>query len=101
MTTIKLPAPVLLQGFLKKHSKAVTHKVSTDLGMDAVHIKDIDFHVVDDLVDCDTLVGRKVTERCDLMYSRVHDILKFGYAKSLLEFCHNINKRIRIRCRLI
>lgn len=97
LMTIKLPSPVLPQGFSKDNSKAVAHKISTDLIMDAVHIKHVDFYVIDDILDCHLLIGSNVTESSDLRYSRVGDVFKYDYAKSFFKILSQY-KRVRIRC---
>jgi hypothetical protein len=87
---IPLPSPVLLQGFTKESSKYVNHKVTLDFKLDSVCLKNVDFYVINDLADCEMLIGRNVTERSDLIYSRVGDRLQFDYAKTYNEFCNNI-----------
>ncbi|XP_026732674.1 uncharacterized protein LOC113497348 [Trichoplusia ni] len=87
-----LPSPVLLQGFSKHNSKPVTHKVTVNLKIDSVSLTSVDFYVIDDLVGCDILIGRNITERNDLIYSRVGNSFKFDYAQSLTEFCDAIHE---------
>ena len=90
-----LPSPVLLQGFSRQNSKSVTHKITVNLKIDSVNLTGVDFYVLDDLADCDILIGRNVTESTNLMYSRVGDVLRFDYAKPFTEFCNNL-KDIKI-----
>lgn len=92
LDTDLLPSPVTLQGFSKQSSKTITSKITANLRLDSISIDNIDFYVIDDLVDCEILIGRNVTERPDLVYSRVGDQLKFDYAKSFSEFCSNVDE---------
>lgn len=92
LKTSALPSPVLLQGFSRHHSKPVTRKVTVDLKIDCVSLTAVNFYVIDDLVGCDILIGRNITERNDLIYSRVGNSFKFDYAQSLSEFCDAIHE---------
>ncbi|XP_063627036.1 uncharacterized protein LOC134798603 [Cydia splendana] len=87
---IKLPLPVTLHGYKMQNTDTVTHKITVDLKIDAVCLTGIDFYIMDDLADYDILIGRNVTERDDLMYSRVGNSLKFDYASSFKEFCNTV-----------
>lgn len=89
---IELPSPVHLQGFSKQNIKSVSHKVTVNLKIDSVSLTNIDLYIIDDLVDCEILIGRNVTERPDLMYSRIGDVLKFDYAKTFTEFCNSLTE---------
>lgn len=86
----ELPSPVILQGFSKQNYKKVTKKVLVDISFDSIALHDVDFYVIDDLVGCDLLIGRNITERSDLVYSRVGDLLQFQYASDLKEICNHV-----------
>lgn len=88
----KLPSPVTLQGFSKHSAKIVNDVINVTLKLDSVCVDKVDFYVMDDLVGCDILIGRNVTERPDLIYSRIGDVLQFDYARKFIEFCGNINE---------
>ncbi|KAI5631512.1 aspartyl protease domain-containing protein [Phthorimaea operculella] len=60
--SIPLPTTVTLKGFSKKSSESVTHKITVPLQLDSVKLENVDFYVIDDLMDCDILIGRNVTE---------------------------------------
>lgn len=89
---IPMPSPILLQGFSSQTSKTVTHKIKVKLTMDSISLTDIDFYIINDLVGCDILIGRNVTERPDLVYSRIGDVFRFDYANKFSEFCDSINE---------
>lgn len=87
-----LSVPVTLQGFSKDNLKVVTHKVNVNLKLDSVNIENVEMYILNELSGCDILIGRNVTERSDLMYSRVGNLLKFDYVKNFDEFCNVIKK---------
>ncbi|KAG7304531.1 hypothetical protein JYU34_011480 [Plutella xylostella] len=87
-----LEIPVLLQGFSKESQKTITQAVKVDIQLDSVHIKDVEMYVIDELTGCEILIGRNVTERSDLMYSRIADQLTFDYAEKFTNFCNSISE---------
>lgn len=83
---------MVIQGFSKDSSRTVTHKINTSLKLDDVNITDVDVYIIDGLAGCDILIGRNVTERCDLIYSRIGDSLRFNYADTFNEFCNSMSE---------
>lgn len=82
-----LPKPVALQGFTNDSIKTVYNIVKVNIKLDAVFLENVEMYVLNELSGCDILVGRNITERQDLMYSRVGNALKFDYAATYDEFC--------------
>jgi hypothetical protein len=80
-----LRTPVTLQGFFKNSLKTVTEKVTVKLTVDLVDI--VDMFILDELSGCNVLIGRNVTERSDLMYSRIGETLTFESAFINENFC--------------
>ncbi|XP_063635180.1 uncharacterized protein LOC134805918 [Cydia splendana] len=92
LQTAELPSPVTLNGYKEHSSKIVTTVLKANLKLDSVEVNNVEFYIMDDLVGCDILIGRNVTERPDLMYSRIGEVLKFDYVKTLNEFCNSIGE---------
>lgn len=90
-----LTTPVTLHGFSKDSLKTVKEVVRVNLKLDFVEIKNVDLYILDDLSGCDILIGRNVTERPDLMYSRIGKNFTFQYAESFNDFCNVINESVK------
>lgn len=87
-----LDVPITLQGFSNDNIKTVTSTVKTKIQIDSVVIEDVEMYVLNDLSGCDILIGRNVTERNNLMYTRVGNTLTFSYAQSFYNFCNVIRE---------
>lgn len=64
--------------------------VTVDLKIDSIALTNVEFYIIDDLADCEILIWRNITERPDLMYSRVGNVFKFDYANAFTEFCNTL-----------
>lgn len=89
---ISLKTPATLQGFSNDNTKTVSEIVRTKIKIDSVVAEDVEMYILRDLAGCDILLGRNVTERNDLMYTRVGNTLTFSYVQSFHDFCNGVSE---------
>lgn len=89
--TVLLDSPVTLQGFSRDSLKTVTEMVTVDLTLDDLSIKAVEMYILEELSGCDILIGRNVTERSDLMYSRIGENLTFNYSSNYNHLCKAVD----------
>lgn len=82
-----ITSPITLQGFQKDSIETVSSLVTVNLKIDSVIVQNVELYVLKELSGCEILIGRNVTERTDIMYSRIGKILKFDYAAEYVQFC--------------
>lgn len=82
LVPLPLEKSVVLKGFSKENSK-ISKFINVNIQIDSVFFQNM--YVINELVYCDILIGRKVTERTEIMYTRVGDAFTFSYINKSYE----------------